>query len=112
MAKKPSKHDQKVRKIAKDLEKDDWNVQADISGFDTPDGIGKENRIPDIVAKKKGAAVIAFTGKANSELEEIADVCLCADAPNTFGAQQIHQIAYHLICDLVERDVCKKQADN
>jgi D-sedoheptulose 7-phosphate isomerase len=59
------------------------------------------------VAKKKGAAVIAFTGRANSKLEAIADLCLCADAPNSFGAQQIHQIAYHLICDLVERDVCK-----
>jgi D-sedoheptulose 7-phosphate isomerase len=59
------------------------------------------------VAKKKGAGIIAFTGRANSKLEAIADVCLCADAPNSFGAQQIHQIAYHLICDLVERDVCK-----
>jgi len=59
------------------------------------------------VARKKGAAVLAFTGKANSKLEKIADVCLCAEAANSFGAQQIHQIAYHLICDLVEREVCK-----
>jgi D-sedoheptulose 7-phosphate isomerase len=59
------------------------------------------------VAKEKGAAVIAFTGKANSKLEKIADVCLCADAVNSFGAQQIHQIAYHLICNLVEREFCK-----
>ena len=60
------------------------------------------------VARKKGAGIIAFTGKADSKLEVVADVCLCADAPNSFGAQQIHQIAYHLICDLVERDVCKE----
>ena len=60
------------------------------------------------VAREKGAGIIAFTGRANSKLEAIADVCLCADAPNSFGAQQIHQIAYHLICDLVERDVCKE----
>ena len=60
------------------------------------------------VAKRKGAAVLAFTGKANSKLEKIADVCLCANAANSFGAQQIHQIAYHLICDLVEREFCKE----
>ena len=60
------------------------------------------------VAKEKGAAVIAFVGKAGSDLETIADICLCAEAENSFGVQQIHQIAYHLICDLVEREVCKE----
>lgn len=55
MANKQNKHDRKVRQIAKKLEKDNWNVQADISGYETPESIGNENRIPDIVASKKGA---------------------------------------------------------
>lgn len=54
------------------------------------------------LAKQKKATVVAFTGKANTELEEMADVCLCIDAPNTAAAQEIHQLAYHIICDLVE----------
>jgi D-sedoheptulose 7-phosphate isomerase len=54
------------------------------------------------LAKQKKATVIAFTGKANTPLEETADVCLCIDAPNTAAAQEIHQLAYHIICDLVE----------
>ncbi len=53
-------------------------------------------------AKKKGALVIAFTGTNNSKLEQIADICFCADAESTARSQEIHQLAYHIICDLVE----------
>jgi D-sedoheptulose 7-phosphate isomerase len=55
------------------------------------------------LAKKRGAKVIAFTGRKNSNLEKISDVCLCAEAEKSFAAQEIHQIAYHIICGLVEK---------
>ena len=54
------------------------------------------------LAKEKGAKVIAFTGKTNSELEQISDLCLCIDTAYTSSAQEIHQLAYHIICDIVE----------
>jgi len=54
-------------------------------------------------AKQKGAKIIAFTGKLNSELEKMADTCLCIDSPQTSSAQEIHQLAYHIICNLVEQ---------
>ncbi len=53
-------------------------------------------------AKKKGALVIAFTGSTDSNLEQIADICFCADSESTARSQEIHQLAYHIICDLVE----------
>ncbi|MFB0555015.1 MAG: SIS domain-containing protein [Phycisphaerae bacterium] len=53
-------------------------------------------------AKQKGAYVIAFTGANNSKLEQIADICFCADSESTARSQEIHQLAYHIICDLVE----------
>ncbi len=59
-------------------------------------------------AKKKGAYVIAFTGTINSKLEQIADICFCADAESTARSQEIHQLAYHIICDLVEQSFAKK----
>jgi len=59
------------------------------------------------LAKQKRAKVIAFTGRANSELEKTADVCLCADAETTPASQEMHQLAYHIICDLVEENFCK-----
>jgi D-sedoheptulose 7-phosphate isomerase len=58
-------------------------------------------------AKQKKATVVAFTGKANTTLEDISDVCISIDAPNTASAQEIHQLAYHIICDLVEAQMCQ-----
>ena len=57
-------------------------------------------------AKEKDARVVAFTGTTNSKLEQIADICFCADAESTARSQEIHQLAYHIICDLVERSFC------
>lgn len=59
------------------------------------------------VARRKGARVIAFTGKKDSKLQAMADICLCADAQVTARSQEIHQLAYHIICDLVEQCFCK-----
>lgn len=56
------------------------------------------------IARARGASVIAFTGRAGSELERIADICFCADSESTARSQEIHQLAYHIICDLVERN--------
>jgi len=55
------------------------------------------------IAKRKGARVLAFTGRKNSQLERLADICLCADNKSTARSQEIHQLAYHIICKLVEQ---------
>lgn len=52
-------------------------------------------------AKDIGAKILAFTGKPTSLLESMATVCLCLEGP-TATVQEIHQVAYHIICDLVE----------
>jgi len=57
-------------------------------------------------AGKKGACVLAFTGKSNSKLEQMADICFCADG-STPRSQELHQLAYHIICDLVEQSFAK-----
>ena len=50
-----SKHDQKVRLEANRLKRKGWKVKASIPGFNQPKPIGKEKRIIDIAAEKKGA---------------------------------------------------------
>jgi D-sedoheptulose 7-phosphate isomerase len=60
------------------------------------------------LAKEKRATVVAFTGKPNTTLEEISDLCLCINAPNTAAAQEIHELAYHIICDIIESRMCQK----
>jgi D-sedoheptulose 7-phosphate isomerase len=54
------------------------------------------------IARHKGASVIAFTGKENSPLERLSDICFCASNKSTARSQEIHQLAYHIICKLVE----------
>ena len=49
-----STHDKLVKQEADKLKQAGWRVQADISGFNKPDAIGKDNRIPDIQAAKGG----------------------------------------------------------
>ena len=61
------------------------------------------------LAKEKGATVLAFTGRADSQLEKIADICFCAEN-STPRSQEIHQLAYHIICDLVEQSFSDNQA--
>ncbi|HEX41174.1 MAG TPA: SIS domain-containing protein [Phycisphaerales bacterium] len=55
------------------------------------------------LAKERGAVLIAFTGRGDSPLQTMADVCLCAADASTARSQEIHQLAYHIICELVER---------
>lgn len=45
-------HDNRVRREASKLKQEGWHVQADLSGYDTPTPIGKDNRIPDILATR------------------------------------------------------------
>ena len=61
------------------------------------------------LAKKKGACVLAFTGTSNSKLEQTADICFCANDESTARSQEIHQVAYHIICGLVEQSFCEGQ---
>ena len=63
-------------------------------------------------ARKKTAKVLAFTGTTETLLEELADVCLAVDAPNTAAAQEIHQLAYHIICDLVDKSMFGDDKDS
>jgi hypothetical protein len=53
-----SKHDAQIKKTAKELENQGWDVKADIKGYEKPAPIGKDNRIPDIEAHKAGAGRI------------------------------------------------------
>jgi D-sedoheptulose 7-phosphate isomerase len=55
------------------------------------------------VAAKKGAVVLALTGRKNSRIERLADICFCADSDSAARSQEIHVLAYHIICKLIEQ---------
>ena len=54
------------------------------------------------VAKQKNMQIIAFTGRENSKLEAMADICLCAASDRTNNSQEVHELAYHIVCDLID----------
>lgn len=60
------------------------------------------------VAKKTGLKILSFTGEKDTQLESQSDVCICSGTGETYVAQQIHQIAYHLICKIVEENIFKR----
>jgi D-sedoheptulose 7-phosphate isomerase len=99
-----------ITAIANDYGYDDIfvrQVEALVEKGDILWAISTSGNSPNVVAaaksaKKRKAKVIAFTGRAKSKLEKLADICLCANSDATCHSQQIHQIAYHIICDLVE----------
>ncbi len=55
-----------------------------------------------LVAKSLDAQIIGFTGKTGGQLEPLCDLCLCVDHGASDRIQEIHQVAYHIICGLVE----------
>ena len=69
-------------------------------GFSTS-GTSKNVLAAAKMAKEKGGFVLSFTGKKDSPLEKMSDVCICIEGP-TATVQEVHQVAYHIICDLAE----------
>lgn len=53
-------------------------------------------------ARQKGLRVLGFTGLSGGKMAETCDLCFKAPTENTPFIQQTHQIAYHIICELVE----------
>lgn len=48
----PETHDNRVRREVAKLNSERWDIQADLPGYESPDPIGKDNRVPDILATK------------------------------------------------------------
>ncbi|MDQ7778428.1 MAG: SIS domain-containing protein [Planctomycetota bacterium] len=62
-------------------------------------------------AHKKGAAVIAMTGRRGGRMRRLlgkGDVLIAAPTDATPRIQECHALAGHIICELVEKSVCGK----
>jgi D-sedoheptulose 7-phosphate isomerase len=54
-------------------------------------------------AKNLNMKVLGFSGGAGGPMAALCDVCYRAPCETTYGIQQLHQLGYHIVCDLVER---------
>ena len=82
-----------------------------IEGLIRPDdvawGLSTSGNSADVVlalqaAKDRGAKTLAFSGGDGGTLAKVADLSLVISAEQTARIQEAHQLAYHILCDLVE----------
>lgn len=58
-----------------------------------------------MLAKELGIHVLALSGKTGGTLSEIADVCICVPALETYHIQELHLPVYHFLCAYVESNL-------
>jgi D-sedoheptulose 7-phosphate isomerase len=59
------------------------------------------------IAKKKGAKTIGLLGNNGGSIKELVDISLIVDSNSTARIQEAHRVIYHIICELVEKELEK-----
>lgn len=54
-------------------------------------------------AREIGAYRVGFTGRNGDALAELCDDCFRADHTDSDRVQEVHQLAYHVVCERIER---------
>ena len=57
-------------------------------------------------ARKQGAATVGLTGGNGGRMPELCDALVCVPAEHTPRIQEAHQTVVHIICRLVESELC------
>ena len=83
-------------------------VEALGKAGDVAVGLSTSGGSPNVIeairaARRDGLVTVAFAGGDGGELRREADYCILVPSSNTPRVQEIHIIAGHAICDLVER---------
>jgi D-sedoheptulose 7-phosphate isomerase len=74
-------------------------------------GISTSGKSPNILralnaARSKGLVTLGFTGASAALMGPLCDGIFCAPSAKTSIIQQIHIVAAHLVCGLVEQRLC------
>ena len=56
-----------------------------------------------VVAKSLGLVTLAMTGKKDSQLSKICDVCIQVNESATYKIQELHLPVYHTLCLIIEK---------
>lgn len=83
-------------------------VRALVKPGDVVVGISTSGKSPNVLrglrdGKEREAVCIGFTGANGESMREVADICFCAPSDCTPRIQECHLVAWHAICELVER---------
>jgi len=84
-------------------------VEALVTNRDIVWALSVSGESPNVIravesAKGIGAFVIGFTGESGDRLAGHCDLCFRVAHAASDRVQEVHQLAYHLICDRIERE--------
>ncbi len=70
-------------------------------------GISTSGRSPNViralaVARSQGLVTIGLTGRQGGEMASLCDVLICAPSEETPRIQEVHGLAIHILCELVD----------
>jgi len=87
-------------------------LEANASARDVAVGLSTSGNSPNVVAglakaREIGMKTIAFTGAGGGRCAEFADVLIDVPSDHTPRIQESHMIAYHAICELVEKAIAE-----
>lgn len=88
-----------------------YGVSGDIFWGISTSGNSKNVLYAATVAKAKGMKVIGLTGKKESSLSEMADVCIKAPETETYKVQELHLPIYHCLCLMLEEHFFATQSE-
>ncbi|MSU80657.1 MAG: SIS domain-containing protein [Gemmataceae bacterium] len=85
-------------------------VQAQARPGDAVVGISTSGKSPNVLAamaaaREIGATAIGFTGEPGEPLGQACDLCLKVPTSSTPRIQEVHIMAWHMICDIVEQRI-------
>ena len=85
-------------------------IEALVTSRDIVWALSVSGRSPDVIhaikaAQKLSATIIGFTGNSvgGIGMADLCDLCFRVDHKDSDRVQEVHQLAYHLICDRVDR---------
>lgn len=55
-------------------------------------------------ARSAGTKIIGFTGRRGSDWNDRCDLCFQVEHESSDRVQEMHELAYHLVCERVERE--------
>ncbi len=84
-------------------------VKACVTAKDAVCGISTSGKSPNVIealkaAKANGALTIGWTGKPGEPMDAHCDLCLKVPSRATPRIQECHIVAWHIVCDLIERE--------
>jgi len=83
-------------------------VEAFVGKADVVLAISTSGESPNVVkaaelARKKGAKVLALSGRGGGKLKDVADICLVVPTDESPRIQEVHITVGHILCGLVEK---------